>query len=125
MKKNLLLLFFTGLFFSCVPEDHVLEIEIVNNTAEPVENLKLFTAGDRVSFEADVLPAGQEIAHTLQVPGNSADGKYTFSFSRSNGQQESTTGSYLEEEEGALKKILEFEIQDEGVNVNHQVLDVE
>ncbi|MHA6279107.1 hypothetical protein ACXYMT_02920 [Salinimicrobium sp. CAU 1759] len=125
MKRSLLLLFLTMLFFACVPEDHVLEIEIVNNTSQPIRDIKLSTAGDRVSFEADNLPPGQEIGHTLQVKGNSADGEYTFRFLRSNGKQESATGSYMDDEEGALKKTLVFNVQEKSVNVEHKVLEVE
>lgn len=124
MKRTFTLLLVLTLFFACVPEDHVLEIEIVNQTAEPVTDIELLTASDRVSFKADVLPAGQEITHTLQVPGNNADGQYTFRFSR-NGVQETATGSYLEEEEEYLKKILIFEIQEQSVNVEQEVLEAE
>ncbi len=125
MKKPFLILLISSLFFACVPEDHILEIEIVNNTAEPVRDVAVLTASDRVTFEVDVLPPGQEIAHTLQVPGNTADGKYTFRFTRSNGEQETATGSYLEEDEGYLKKTLVFGIQEESVNVEQEVLEVE
>ncbi|MCY2686400.1 hypothetical protein [Salinimicrobium sp. TH3] len=124
MKKIYLLLFIAGLFFACVPEDHVLEIEIVNNTSQPVKDIKILTAGDRVSFAADVLPAGQDIAHTLQVKSNIADGKYTFRFTRSNGEQELVQGTYLEEGEGYLKKTLLFSIQEQAVNVDQKVLEV-
>jgi hypothetical protein len=125
MKKSLLLLFLSFLFFACVPEDHVLEIEIVNNTGEPVKDIILSTAGDKVSFKADNLPAGQDIEHTMQVKENFADGQYIFRFTRSNGEQESATGSYMDEEEGALKKTLVFSIQEQGVNVENKVLEVE
>ena len=124
MKKIITLLLFIGLIFSCVPEDHVLELELVNNTSERVKNLKVFTAGEKVSFEVDALPAGQEIAHTLQVPANSADGKYTFRFTRSNGKEESVTGSYLKDGEDYLKKTLVFDIQQNAVNVNQKMLEV-
>jgi hypothetical protein len=124
MKKIFTLLFFIGLIFSCVPEDHVLELELVNNTSEAVKNLKVFTAGEKVSFEVDVLPAGEEIAHSLQVPKDAVDGKYTFRFTRSNGKQESVTGSYLKEGEDYLKKTLVFDIQQNAVNVNHKMLEV-
>lgn len=125
MKSVLFSFLISILFFSCVPEDHVLEIEIVNNTSEPVQNIEVLTAEDKYSFKADNLPPGQKIDHTLQVPGNSADGTYTFRFSRNSGEQESTTGSYLKEEEGYLKKTLVFDIQDQGVNVEQKVLEVE
>lgn len=125
MRRSFFAIFLSVLLFSCVPEDHVLEVEIINSTSEPIQNLRLLTGEDNVSFNADNLPAGQEINHTLQVPGNFADGKYTFRFTRSNGEEESTTGSYMEEEEGALKKILVFEIEEQGVNVDHKVLEVE
>lgn len=125
MNKSFFLLILIFSFFSCVPEDHVLEIEIVNNTTEPVRNIKVLTAGEKMSFEADNLPPGQEIAHTLNVPGNTADGKYTFRFTRSNGKEESATGSYLDGDEGALKKTLIFEVQEDGVNVEHKVLETE
>ncbi|UZH53975.1 hypothetical protein JRG66_08085 [Salinimicrobium tongyeongense] len=124
MKKIFTLLFFIGSIFSCVPEDHVLELELVNNTSEAVKNLKVFTAGEKVSFEVDVLPAGEEIAHSLQVPKDAVDGKYTFRFTRSNGKQESVTGSYLKEGEDYLKKTLVFDIQQNAVNVNHKMLEV-
>ncbi|WP_156879244.1 hypothetical protein [Salinimicrobium xinjiangense] len=125
MKKLFYILFIPFLLFACVPEDHVLEIEIVNNTTEPVNELLVTTAGEKSSFEADVLPPGQKINHTLRVPGNAADGKYTFRFSRSNGEQSSTTGNYLEEEDGALKKTLVFNIRDQDVNVEQKTLEVE
>lgn len=124
MKKIFILLLFTGSIFSCVPEDHVLELELVNNSSEAVKNLKVFTAGEKVSFEVDVLPAGEEIAHSLQVPKDAVDGKYTFRFTRSNGKQESVTGSYLKEGEDYLKKTLVFDIQQNAVNVNHKMLEV-
>lgn len=125
MKKSFFLLFTIFSFFACVPEDHVLEIEIVNNTGEPVEDLILSTAGDRVSFKADNLPAGQNIEHTMQVKQAVADGQYTFRFTRSSGKQESVTGSYSDNAEDALKKTLVFNIQEEGVNVEQKVLEVE
>lgn len=125
MKKTFLLLLMTAFLFACVPEDHVLEIEIVNNTSEPVKDLRIYTAEDRVGFKADNLPAGQKIGHTMQIKGNFADGQYTFRFLRNNGNQESATGSYLEEEEGALKKTLVFIIQEQGVKVEQKVLEVE
>lgn len=125
MKKFFTILLITSFFFACVPEDHVLEIEIVNNSLEPVKDIKVFTAGEKVSFEADNLPPGQEIVHTLQVPGNSADGQYTFRFKRKNGKEESATGSYLEERDGPLKKTLIFEIQESAVNVSQKALEVE
>lgn len=125
MKRSLLFLFLSSIILSCVPEDHVLEIEIVNNTNEPVKEVFLMTAGDRVSFKADNLPAGQDIEHTMRVKQNIADGEYTFRFTRSNGEQEVATGSYLEENKGALKKTLVFSIQEEGVNVEQKVLEVE
>ena len=126
MKRLIFLLFLTSFFFffSCVPEDHVLEIEIVNNTTEPVKNIFLSTAGDRISFKADNLPPGQNIEHTMQVKETFADGEYTFRFLRNNGKEEAVTGSYLEEDPGALKKTLVFDIQDEGVNVEQEVLEV-
>lgn len=110
------------LLLACVPEDHVLEIEIINNTAEPVKDLKVITAGGKVSFEADNLPAGQKIGHTLNISGNSADGEFTFRFSRSGGEEVSSSGSYLEEDGGYLKKILIFHIQQQGVKVEQKVL---
>lgn len=125
MKKLFLLLILSISLFACVPEDHVLEIEIRNNTLEPVQDLQVVTAGDRTSFKADNLPPGEVINHTLQVKGNFADGNYTFSFSRKNGEQESTTGSYTEEKEGALKKTLVFNIQEQGVEVEQRALEVE
>ena len=125
MKRSFLLLFISLFILSCVPEDHVLEIEIVNNTNQPVQDIMLSTAGDRVSFEADNLPSGQEIDHTMQVKGNTADGKYTFRFTRSNGKQESVTGSYLDEGKGGLKKTLVFSIQEQSVNVEHEILEIE
>lgn len=125
MKKIFLFTFITTLLFSCVPEDHVLEIEIQNNTSQPVKDIKVFTAGDKVSFEVDVLPAGQKIDHTMQIQGNVADGQYTMQFSRNNGEQESATGNYMEEEEGALKKTLVFNIGEQGVEVEQKVLEVE
>lgn len=123
MKRFFTILLFFSFFFACVPEDHVLEIEIINNTSERVQNLEVFTAGEKMNFSADNLPPGQKISHTLQVPGNSADGQYTFRFTRSNGEKGSATGSYLDDTEGALKKTLVFDIQEEGVNVEHKVLD--
>lgn len=125
MKKFFLLLTLIGLFGSCVPEDHVLEIEIINNTSEPVRDIMVSTAGEKVSFKADNLPAGQDIDHTMQIKENLADGIYTFRFIRSNGKQETAKGSYLDKEEGALKKTLVFNIQEEGVNIQHKVLEVE
>ncbi|WP_324719675.1 hypothetical protein [Salinimicrobium sp. HB62] len=125
MKRIFTLLLFISLIFSCVPEDHVLEIEIVNNTGQPVRDLMLSTAENRVSFKADNLPAGQDIEHTMQVKESFADGQYTFRFTRSNGKEESATGSYMEEGEGALKKTLVFDIREEGVNVEHKVLETE
>ncbi|NJW52837.1 hypothetical protein [Salinimicrobium oceani] len=125
MKGLPLILIFSMFFFACVPEDHVLEIEIVNHTDEPVQSIRLSTAKDRLSFEADNLPPGQEIGHTLQVKESVADGEYIFRFIRSNGQQESVSGSYLEEEEGAVKRTLIFNVQEKSVNVEHRVLEVE
>lgn len=124
MKRSILALFLTLLVFSCAPEDHVLEIEIINNTSQPVKDIVLNTAGDRVGFKADNLPAGQDISHTLQVRGSIADGNYTFNFTRSSGEQETATGSYLNGDEGALKKTLVFSIQEKGVNVERKVLEV-
>lgn len=123
MKKSFFLLFSVFSLFACVPEDHVLEIEIINNTTEPVKNIFLSTAGDKVSFKADNLPAGQDIEHTMQVKEAVADGQYTFRFTRSNGEQATATGSYLDNTEGALKKTLVFDIQEESVNVEHKVLE--
>lgn len=97
MKRKYLTLLMFFLLLACVPEDHVLEIEIINNTAEPVKDLKVITAGGKVSFEADNLPAGQKIGHTLNISGNSADGEFTSRFSRSGGEEVSSSGSYLEE----------------------------
>ncbi|MCX2836949.1 hypothetical protein OQ279_02190 [Salinimicrobium sp. MT39] len=124
MKRIFTVLLFIGLIFSCVPEDHVLELELVNNTSETVKNLRVFTAGEKVSFEVDALPAGQEIAHTLQVPGDAVDGKYTFRFTRNNGKEESVTGSYLQEGDDYFKKTLVFDIQQNAVNVSHKNLEV-
>lgn len=126
MKRSFFLLFITSFFFffSCVPEDHVLEIEIVNNTTEPVKDIFLSTAGDRVTFNADNLPAGQNIEHTMQVKETFADGEYTFRFLRSNGKEETATGSYSDDAEGALKMTLLFNIQEEGVNVEQKALEV-
>lgn len=125
MKRSFLVLLLTTLFYACAPEDHVLEIEIVNNASEPVQDLKVFTADDRVAFKADVLPPGEDIAHTLQVPGNFADGKYNFSFTRSNGNRETATGSYLEEDGSYVKKTLVFSIQEGAVNVDHRTFEAE
>lgn len=125
MKKSLFIVLLTSFFFSCVPEDHVLEIEIQNNTSERITDVKVFTAGERVTFEVDALPAGQQIDHTTQIPGNSADGQFIFQFSRSNGEQESATGNYLENGEGSLKKTLVFDVQEQGVNVEQKSLEVE
>lgn len=122
MKRKYLTLLMFFLLLACVPEDHVLEIEIINNTAEPVKDLKVITAGGKVSFEADNLPAGQKIGHTLNISGNSADGEFTFRFSRSGGEEVSSSGSYLEEDGGYLKKILIFNIQQQGVKVEQKVL---
>ncbi len=125
MKKIFSLVLLITLLFACVPEDHVLEIEIVNNTNEPVKNIFLSTAGDRISFKADNLPAGEQIDHTMQVKENFADGKYTFKLTRSNGNQEQASGSYLDEGEEALKKTLVFSIQEKGINVEKKVLEIE
>ena len=125
MERPFLILLITSLLFACVPEDHVLEIEIVNYSSEPVKDITLSTAGDRVSFAADVLPTRQEIAHTMQVKEAFADGKYTFRFSRNNREQETATGRYLEEGEGFLKKTLVFKILEQSVNVDQRVLEVE
>jgi hypothetical protein len=125
MKKVLVLFLMILILPACVPEDHLLEIEIQNNSSEPVRDVKVFTAGDKVSFEVDVLPAGQKIDHTLRIKENSADGEYNFRFSRSNGERESATGSYLQEEERAFKKTLVFNIQERGVEVEQKALKVE
>ena len=125
MKKPFLLLIIFILSVACVPEDHVLEIEIQNNTSQPVKELYLSTAADKFSFKADNLPPGQQIEHTLQVPEALADGEFTFRFTRNNGERGSATGSYLQNEEGALKKTLVFNIQEESVNVEQKVLEVE
>jgi hypothetical protein len=124
MKKSFYVLTIMFFMMACVPEDHVLEIEIVNNTTEPVKDIYLSTAGDRISFKADNLPAGEDIAHTMEVKKALADGQYTFRFTRSTGEQETATGSYLDDEEGALKKTLVFNIQEEDVNVEQKVLEV-
>ncbi len=125
MKNLFSILLLVCLFYACVPEDHVLEIEIVNNTSEPVQDLSINTAGDMVGFKADNLPAGQKIDHTLQVPRNFADGDYTFSFSRSNGQKGSATGSYLDNQGEPLKETLVFNIQEQEVIVERKVLKTE
>lgn len=125
MKNSIFAIILSVFIVSCVPEDHVLELEIINSTGEPVKDVKVLTAGDKITFEVDVLPAGQKIDHTLNIGNDVADGKYTFRFSRNNGAQESTSGSYLEEGGKYLKKTLVFQIQEENVKVDQKVLEVE
>lgn len=120
MKKMLFLLIVTGLFISCVPEDHVLEIEIRNNSAENIKDIKISTADGKTTFLADALSPGEDISHTLKVPNKFADGAYKLEFYRGNGEKETSTGRYLEEEEGYLKKILAFTILEDSVNVQQK-----
>lgn len=125
MKRSFLTLILSTLIISCVPKDHVLEIEVINNSSEPIEDVRVITGGDKISFKADVLPAGQKIDHTLNIPEAFFDGGYTFRFTRSNGEEMSTTGNYSDEGEGQLKKTLVFEVQEQDVTVNEKVLEVE
>lgn len=124
MKKMLFLLVVTGWFISCVPEDHVLEIEIRNNSAENIKNIKISTADDEATFLADALSPGEEISHTLKVPNQFADGIYKLEFTRNSGERETSTGRYLEKEEGFLKKILAFTILEDSVNVQQKEFEV-
>ncbi len=124
MKKFFFLLIFIGYFTGCVPEDHVLEIEIQNNSDDTIENIKVSTADDKATFLADALPPGEELSHTLRVPNKLVDGIYKLEFYRNNGKKETSTGRYLEEEEGYLKKILSFTIREGSVNVQQKELEV-
>ncbi len=124
MKKILFLLIVIGCFTNCVPEDHVLEIEIQNNSAENIQNIQVSTAGDKATFLAEALSPGEEISHTLKVPNKFADGIFKLEFYRRNGESETSTGRYLEEEEGFLKKILVFTILEDSVNVQQKKFEV-
>lgn len=124
MKKILILLIFIKGFTGCVPEDHILEIEIQNNSAEDIKDIRISTADDKTTFLADALAPGEEISHTLKVPNEFSDGTYKLEFYRNNGKREASTGRYLEGEEGFLKKILAFTILEDSVNVQQKEFEV-
>lgn len=124
MKKIVFLLIVIGCFTGCVPEDHILEIEIQNNSAQDIRDIRVSTADEKATFLADALAPGEEISHTLKVPNKFADGTYNLEFYRNNGKREASTGRYLEEEEGFLKKILVFTILEDSVNVQQKEFEV-
>ena len=117
MKKISLFLLTIFSFFGCMPEDHFLEVVIQNNSSQPLRDLEVITAGGKVSFSANVLPAGEDIGHVLEVKEQFVDGKYTFRFLRSNNARETATGSYLEQTEAGRKKTITFKVQEDEIEV--------
>ena len=98
---------------SCIMfKENGIEMEIKNNSNEPITNVEFTTSEKLEVIKIDRIEPNESVNEFLSMRDNQFDGTYSLIFNRANGKKEISVGGYYTNG-SSLNKWVKFEVKND------------